>query len=106
MIQACLPSLSLSYLFQIQLWPPHNAMLEASFMLQVIQSQNLSHEGIPVRGIMFKFCKAGSSDDGGEICLERLDNLFSICDATCELSWVLLVGEQIVAFRLPFLWVS
>lgn len=93
-------------LFQIQLWPPHNPMLMASFMFQVIQRQNLSQESIPVKGIIFKFLRAGSSDEGGEVYLERLCDLFSICDATCEMNWVLLVREHIVALSLPFLWVN
>lgn len=46
-------------------------MLVASFMFQVIQRQNWSQESIPVKGIMFKFLRVGSSDDGGEVCLER-----------------------------------
>lgn len=91
---------------QIQLWSPHNAMQVASFMFQVIQRQNLSQESVPVKGITFKFLRAGSRDDGDEVCLERLCDLFSICDATCELNWVLLVKKQIVALHLLFLWVN
>lgn len=61
-------------------------MLVASFMLQVIQRKNLRQESIPVKGIMFKFLRAGSSDDGGKVRLEKLCDLFSICDAMCELN--------------------
>lgn len=55
-------------------------------MFQVIKRQNLSQESISVKGIIFKFLRAGSSDEGGEVYLERLCDLFSICDATCEMN--------------------
>lgn len=50
---------------------------------------------------MFKFLRAGSSDDDSEVHLGSLCDLFSICDAVCEPSAV--SGGHIVALHLPFL---
>lgn len=58
--------------------------------------------GVPVEGNKFKFLWAGSSGDGGEVCLERLWDLFSVCDTTCELNRVLLREEHILTICLLF----
>lgn len=94
----------LSRLFEIQLWSPRNAKWISPFMFQVLQKQNLNQQIIPVKGIMFKFLRAGSSDDDSGVHLDRLCDLFSTCDATCELNTV--SGENIVVLYLPSLWVN
>lgn len=70
-------------------------------MFQVLQTQNLNQQITPVKGIMFKFLRAGSSDDDSEERLDRLCDLFSICDAMCDPSAV--SEEHIVALHLSFL---
>lgn len=67
-------------------------------MCQVLWKQNLNQQIIPEKGTMFKFLRAGSSDDDSEIHLDGLCDLFSKGDAVR--------GEHTVALHLPFLWVN
>lgn len=81
--EAWLPFLSLTAVSV-----PDSALISAQCRASgiIYVSGDIKAESIPVKGIMFKFLRAGSSDDGGDVCLERLCDLFSICDATCELN--------------------
>lgn len=95
-----LPFLSLSVM---SVWD--SALISTQCQMNIIiYVSNLNQQIIPVKGIMFKFLRAGSSDDDSGVHLDRLCDLFSTCDATCELSTV--SGENIVVLYLPSLWVN
>lgn len=78
--------------------PLDSVLIQASGIIYVTDEIKAGFEpkSIAMKRIRFKFLGVGSCNNGGEVCLERLCDLFSICDATCELNWAHLVGERIV----------